>query len=235
MKVWAWWFFRLQIYIYLASNFDMSLPLLLLIISNVFVSNKGFSDLQFFDRYKFSVYQLQKNEYFRLLTSGFLHVNTFHLIFNMFALYMFGDVVIQFTGVYLFLLIYIASLLAGNYFTYFNHKNEPNYTAVGASGAVSGIVYSSILIFPQMKLALLFLPIPIPGYIFGILYLFYTLFGMKNRRDNIGHTSHFGGAVAGFVFTLFIYPSLINTQMNLILLMMAPLLLYLVMKSRGYL
>ncbi|MEE3020341.1 MAG: rhomboid family intramembrane serine protease [Bacteroidota bacterium] len=219
----------------MTSNFDMSLPLLLLIISNVFVSNKGFSDLQFFDRYKFSVYQLQKNEYFRLLTSGFLHVNTLHLIFNMFALYIFGDVVIQFTGVYLFLLIYIASLLAGNYFTYFNHKNEPNYTAVGASGAVSGIVYSSILIFPQMKLALLFLPIPIPGYIFGILYLLYTLFGMKSRRDNIGHTSHFGGALAGFVITLFIYPSVINTQMNLILLMLAPLLLYLVMKRIGYL
>ena len=213
----------------------MSLPLLLLIISNVFVSNKGFSDVQFFDRYKFSVLQLQKHEYFRLLTSGFLHVNTAHLIFNMFALYMFGDVVIQITGVYLFLLIYIASLLAGNYFTYFNHKNEPNYTAVGASGAVSGVVYSSILIFPQMKLALLFLPIPIPGYIFGILYLLYTLFGMKSRRDNIGHTAHFGGAVAGFVITLLIYPSLIYMQMNLIILMMAPLLLYLVMKSRGYL
>ena len=75
----------------------------------------------------------------------------------------------------------------------------------------------------------------IPGYIFGILYLLYTLFGMKSRRDNIGHTSHFGGAVAGFVFTLFIYPTLINTQMNLILLMMAPLLLYLLMKRRGYL
>jgi len=213
----------------------MSLPVLLLIISNVFVSSKGFSDLQFFDRYKFSVLKLQKNEYLRLLTSGFLHVNTAHLIFNMFALYIFGNVVIHITGVLLFLLIYFASLLAGNYFTYFNHKNEPNYTAVGASGAVSGIVYSSILIFPQMKLALLFLPLPIPGYIFGILYLLYTLFGMKSRRGNIGHTSHFGGAVAGFVFTLFIYPSLINTQMNLILLMLAPLLLYLVMKSRGYL
>ncbi len=233
MKVWARWFFSLQIYIYLEPNFDMSLPLLLLIISNVFISNKGFSDVQFFDRYKFSVFQLQKNEYFRLLTSGFLHVNTAHLIFNMFALYIFGDVVIQITGVYLFLLIYIASLFAGNYFTYFNHKNEPNYTAVGASGAVSGIVYSSILIFPQMKLVLLFLPIPIPGYTFGILYLLYTLFGMKSRRDNIGHTAHFGGALAGFLITLLIYPSLIYMQMYLILVMMTPLLMYLVMKSRG--
>ena len=235
MKVLASWFFRLQIYIYLTPNFDMSLPLLVLIISNVFVSNKGFSDVQFFDRYKFSVLQLQKNEYFRLLTSGFLHVNTTHLIFNMFTLYMFGDIVIQITGIYLFLLIYIASLLAGNYFTYFNHKNESNYTAVGASGAVTGIMYSSILIFPQMKLALLFLPIPIPGYILGILYLLYTLFSMKNRMDNIGHTAHFGGAVAGFVITILIYPSLIYMQMNLIIYMLAPLLLYLVMKSRGYL
>ena len=213
----------------------MSLPLLLLIISNVFFSKKGFSDAQFFDRYKFSVLQLQKNEYKRLFTSGFLHVNTAHLIFNMFALYMFGDVVIQITGVYLFLLIYIASLLAGNYFTYFNHKNEPYYTAVGASGAISGVVYSSILIFPHMKLALLFLPIQIPGYIFAILYLLYTLFGMKIRSDNIGHTAHFGGAVAGFVITLFIYPNLIYMQMNLIILMLAPLLMYLVMKSRRYL
>ena len=150
----------------------MSLPLLLLIISNVFVSNKGFSDLQFFDRYKFSVYQLQKNEYFRLLTSGFLHVNTFHLIFNMFALYMFGDVVIQIHRVYLFLLIYIASLLAGNYFTYFNHKNEPNYTAVGASGAVSGIVYSSTTYLSANEACFTVFTYTNPGYIFGILYLF---------------------------------------------------------------
>jgi membrane associated rhomboid family serine protease len=151
----------------------------------------------------------------------------------MFALYMFGDVVIQITGVFLFMLIYILSLLAGNYFTYINHKNEPNYSAVGASGAVSGIVYSSILLFPQMHLALIFFPIPMPGYVFGILYLLYTLFGMKSRRDNIGHTAHFGGAVSGFTITLFIFPSLIYMQTNLILLMLIPLIVYLVMKKNG--
>ena len=220
-------------YIYLTSNLAMSIPVLLLIVFNVLVSYKGFSESRFFERYKFSVLALQKKQYFRLLSSGFLHVDTAHLIFNMFALYMFGDVVIQITGVFLFMLIYVLSLLAGNYFTYINHKNEPNYSAVGASGAVSGIVYSSILLFPQMQLALIFFPIPMPGYVFGILYLLYTLFGMKSRRDNIGHTAHFGGAVSGFAITLFIFPSLIYMQTNLILLLMIPLIVYLVMKRNG--
>lgn len=220
-------------YIYLVSNLAMSIPVLLLIVFNVLVSYKGFLESRFFERYKFSVLALQKQQYFRLLSSGFLHVDTAHLIFNMFALYMFGDVVIQITGVFLFMLIYILSLLAGNYFTYINHKNEPNYSAVGASGAVSGIVYSSILLFPQMQLALIFFPIPMPGYVFGILYLLYTLFGMKSRRDNIGHTAHFGGAVSGFAITLFIFPSLIYMQTNLVLLMMIPLIVYLVMKRNG--
>jgi membrane associated rhomboid family serine protease len=211
----------------------MSIPVLLLIVFNVLVSYKGFSESRFFERYKFSVLALQKQQYFRLLSSGFLHVDSAHLIFNMFALYMFGDVVIQITGVFLFLIIYILSLLAGNYFTYVNHKNEPNYSAVGASGAVSGIVYSSILLFPQMQLALILFPIPMPGYVFGILYLLYTLFGMKSRRDNIGHTAHFGGAVSGFAITIFIFPSLIYMQTNLILLMLIPLIVYLVMKRNG--
>ena len=220
-------------YIYLASNLAMSTPVLLLIVFNILVSYKGFSESRFFEQYKFSVLALKEQQYFRLLSSGFLHVDTAHLVFNMFALYMFGDVVIQITGVFPFMLIYILSLIAGNYFTYINHKNEPNYSAVGASGAVSGIVYSSILLFPQMQLALIFFPIPMPGYVFGILYLLYTLFGMKSRRDNIGHTAHFGGAVSGFAITLFIFPSLIYMQTSLILLMLIPLIVYLVMKRNG--
>ena len=220
-------------YIYLASNLVMSTPVLLLIVLNILVSYKGFSESRFFEKYKFSVLALKEEQYFRLFSSGFLHVDTSHLVFNMFALYIFGDVVIQITGVFLFMLIYILSLLAGNYFTFINHKNEPNYSAVGASGAVSGIVYSSILLFPEMQLALIFFPIPMPGYVFGILYLLYTLFGMKSRRDNIGHTAHFGGAVSGFAITLFIFPSLIYMQTSLMLLMLIPLIVYLVMKRNG--
>mgnify|MGYP000002531493 FL=1 len=211
----------------------MAEPLILLLLLNILLSFKGFRDPLFFERYKFSVLKIRKNETFRLFSSGFLHVDTTHLIFNMFTLYIFGDVAIQLMGAVSFYIVYGLSLFSGNYFTYLNHKNEPNYTAVGASGAVSGIVYSSILLFPKMKLAFLFLPIPIPGYIFGILYLLYTLFGMKSRHDNIGHTAHFGGAVSGFATTLFIYPSLLYTETYLILLMLIPIIGYVVMKQKG--
>ena len=214
-------------------NLNMTTALLLLIAFNVLMSYKGFSNIGFFERHKFSISALNQKQYFRLVSSGFLHVDSAHLVFNMFALYMFGDYVIQNTGVYLFVLIYMFSLLAGNIFTYINHKDELNYSAVGASGAVSGIVYSSILFFPEMQLVLIFFPIPIPGNVFGILYLLYTLFGMKSRRDKIGHTAHFGGAVSGFAITLLIFPSLIYTQSYLIILMLIPLIVYLVMKKSG--
>ena len=92
-------------YIYLTTNLAMSIPVLLLIVFNVLVSYKGFSESHFFERYKFSVLALQKQQYFRLLSSGFLHVDSAHLFFNMFALYMFGDVVIQITRVFIFMLI----------------------------------------------------------------------------------------------------------------------------------
>ena len=211
----------------------MSTALLLLIAFNVLMSYKGFSNIGFFERYKFSISALNQKQYFRLVSSGFLHVDSAHLVFNMFALYMFGDYVIQNTGVYLFVLIYMFSLLAGNFFTYINHKKEPSYSAVGASGAVSGIVYSSILLFPQMQLVLILFPIPMPGYVFGILYLFYTLFGIKSRNDNIGHTAHFGGAIAGFAITIIIFPELIYMQTYLIILMLIPLIVYLTMKRNN--
>ena len=211
----------------------MSTALLLLIAFNVLMSYKGFSNIGFFERYKFSISALNQKQYFRLVSSGFLHVDSAHLVFNMFALYMFGDYVIQNTGVYLFVLIYMFSLLAGNFFTYIIHKKEPSYSAVGASGAVSGIVYSSILLFPQMQLVLILFPIPMPGYVFGILYLFYTLFGIKSRNDNIGHTAHFGGAIAGFAITIIIFPELIYMQTYLIILMLIPLIVYLTMKRNN--
>ena len=214
-------------------NLNMSTALLLLIAFNVLMSYKGFSNIGFFERYKFSISALNQKQYFRLVSSGFLHVDSAHLVFNMFALYMFGDYVIQNTGVYLFVLIYMFSLLAGNFFTYINHKKEPSYSAVGASGAVSGIVYSSILLFPQMQLVLILFPIPMPGYVFGILYLFYTLFGIKSRNDNIGHTAHFGGAIAGFAITIIIFPELIYMQTYLIILMLIPLIVYLTMKRNN--
>ena len=103
-----------------------------------------------------------------------------------------------------FLAIYFGSLLAGSLYSYSYHKKEPYYSAVGASGAVSGVVYSCIMLYPEMELGLILIPIPIPGYIFGVLYLLYSIYGMKNRVGNIGHSAHLGGAIRRVRFYLII-------------------------------
>ena len=115
---------------------------LLFILANVLVSAKGFKDYAFLDRYKFQVGRALGAEKFRLFTSGFLHVDWMHLLFNMYALYLFGDIVAKILGTDDFVIIYIVSLLAGNLYSLIYHKDEPYYSAVGASGAVSGILYS---------------------------------------------------------------------------------------------
>src|SRR5690606_24758643 len=102
-----------------------------------------------------------------------------HLFMNMLTLYFFANVVINSVGSLGFLLIYFGSLLVGNFLSYYFHRTDFNYNAVGASGAVSGIIYAGILLYPNMSLYMFFIPIPIPAYIFGIGYLFYSIYGMK--------------------------------------------------------
>jgi membrane associated rhomboid family serine protease len=99
---------------------------------------------------------------------------------------------------------------------------------VGASGAVTGIVYSSIILFPEMKLIMLFLPIPLPAYVFGICYLIYSIYGMNKNLGNIGHTAHFGGAIAGLLVTILIKPQIVDENLWVIILMMFPLLFFII-------
>ncbi|WP_299008656.1 rhomboid family intramembrane serine protease [uncultured Tenacibaculum sp.] len=187
----------------------MSQIIIGLIIANVLMSIKGFSDPVFFERYKFQVQRVLGGEKIRMISSGFLHVDWLHLGFNMYALYLFGKVVDSSFGTLNFVLIYFASLLAGSMYSLYQHKKEPYYSAVGASGAVSGIIFSSILLYPSMELIMLPIPVPIPGYVFGIGYLLYSIYGMKNQVGNIGHSAHLGGAIGGYLITLVLRPSVI--------------------------
>lgn len=197
----------------------MNKVVLILIIANVIISYKGFNDFSFFDRYKFQIGKIQAGEKLRMITSGFLHVDWLHLLLNMYALYLFGDVVVKTFGVTNFLLIYVASLLMGSMYSFLQHKNEYYYSAVGASGAVSGIIFSSILVYPDMSLIMFPIPIPLPGYVFGIGYLLYSIYGMKNNVGNIGHSAHLGGAIGGYVITLLLKPYLISRAPVVILVM----------------
>lgn len=182
--------------------------LLLLIAGTVAVSIRGFKYPSFFQQFKFQVLEIFSGERYRLLSAGFLHVDNNHLFLNMFTLYIFGGNAIAGLGNLNFIILYLSSLLFGNVFALYFHRNTPYYSAVGASGAVMGVVYSSILMFPEMKLMLILFPIPMPAFVFGVGYLVYTLFGMKRQKDNIGHTAHFGGAISGMVITLAMQPDL---------------------------
>ncbi|THD67875.1 rhomboid family intramembrane serine protease [Robertkochia marina] len=211
----------------------MNLSLLLIIAANVVVSLKGFNDFSFFERYKFNIGAIQRGEHIRSVTSGFLHVDYTHLFFNMITLYFFAPLVIRNFNGSKFLLIYFVSLLAGSLLATVFHKNEYHYSAVGASGAVTGVLYSAILLQPGMKLFLFFIPIPIPAYIFGIGYLLYSIYGMKNRLGNIGHTAHFGGAIGGYLVTLLLMPSLVVEETLMVILLAIPIVILFVLEKTG--
>ena len=202
---------------------------ILIIGLNIFFSYRGFSDRKFFNKYKFSPLSIKRGEKIRYISSGFLHVDTTHLIVNMFTLYFFVDAVIFRVGEINFLIIYLTSLIFGNWLTYRFNSNNINYSAVGASGAVMGIVYSAILLNPEMTL--FFFILPMPGYLFGLGYLFYSIYSMKKVNDNIGHEAHLGGAIAGFFSTIFISPAIVLTNLFTVLILLIPIV-YFYIKSK---
>ncbi len=203
-----------------------------IIVANVLISNKGFNDLAFFRKYEFHVGSIRSGEQIRMLSSGFLHVDMMHLIFNMLTLWFFAPVVIHWLGSISFALIYFGSLIFGSLLTMLFHKNDYSYRAVGASGAVTGILYSAILLQPDMMLGIFFV-IPMPAYLFGILYLLYSIYGMRAKNDNIGHTAHFGGAIGGYLITLVKEPSLIVDHSLMVILLAIPILILFVMAKLG--
>lgn len=204
-----------------------------IIAANIIISLKGFNDRLFFEKYKFNVGSIRRGEQIRMFSSGFLHADTTHLLFNMFTLYFFADAVILELGRLNFIIIYLASLVFGNLLSLYFHKDEYWYSAIGASGAVTGILYAAILLQPDMILQLLFIPIPIPGYVFGIGYLLYSIYGMKKKIGNIGHDAHFGGAVGGYLVTLILLPSLFQTDLGHIGLLAIPIIILFVLYKTG--
>ncbi len=204
-----------------------------IIAANVLVSLRGFSDTTFFERYKFSIGGVKAGQRERTITSGFLHVDIAHLFFNMFTLYFFANTVIGWFGAFKFILIYFSSLMGGSLLALFFHKDEPYYSAVGASGAVTGVLYAAILLNPDMQLGIMFIPIPLPAYVLGIGYLLYSIYGMKSRLGNIGHSAHFGGAIAGYLVTLLFKPDLLITETFIVILLAIPIVILFVLEKTG--
>lgn len=180
-----------------------------------------------FEKYKFNVGAIvHRKEYIRLLSAGFLHADIMHLVFNMLTLYFFGPIVIDGFGNFGFILIYLGSILLGNFFSLFIYKKQPWYSAIGASGGVSGVLFASIALNPDIGIYMFFIPIPIPGYIFGLVYFGYSVYMMLNPRqqDNIGHAAHLGGAFFGLVYAVAIQPQAAMSNLLYIGIMSLPLI-----------
>ncbi|MFP3591059.1 rhomboid family intramembrane serine protease [Chryseobacterium sp. SIMBA_038] len=183
--------------------------LILVIIATGIISFIAFNNIGIFEKYKFNVGAIQnRKEYIRLLSAGFLHADIMHLIFNMMTLYFFGPIVVKGFGNVGFLIVYFGSILLGNIFSLFLYQKQPWYSAIGASGGVSGILFASIAMIPALKIYIFFIPIGIPGFIFGLIYFSYSVYMMLNpkQNDNIGHAAHLGGAFFGLVYAIALAP-----------------------------
>ncbi|PXW18263.1 MULTISPECIES: rhomboid family intramembrane serine protease [Chryseobacterium] len=179
--------------------------LILFIAITAIISFIAFNNPAITEKYKFNVGAiLHKKEYIRLLSSGFLHADIMHLVFNMFTLYFFAPIVIQSFGNIGFIIVYLGAILLGNFLSLYIYQKQPWYSAVGASGGVSGILFASIALIPDLKIYLFFIPIGIPGFIFGLVYFGYSVYMMLNPRihDNIGHAAHLGGAFLGLIYAV---------------------------------
>lgn len=183
---------------------------LIIIIITCLVSFGGFGNQKLVDDLIFYPPAVtQQKQWYRFFTCGLIHADAGHLIFNMLALYLFGDVVEKnFTalfgdkGKFLYLLLYILALMFSLLPTFSKHKNDYYYRSLGASGAVSAVIFASILFNPLVGIGLFFIPIYIAGFIFGILYLLVSNWLEKKGGGNINHSAHIYGALFGIVFTI---------------------------------
>ncbi|NOY50928.1 MAG: rhomboid family intramembrane serine protease [Chlorobi bacterium] len=195
----------------------MSLSIILIAVT-VLVSFLAFNNAELFDKLKFNPYLIKEHkQWWRFLSHALVHADFMHLIINMYVLYSFSSIVedvffnsMSYRGLLFFFLLYAGGALFSTLYDYGKHKSEPYYNAVGASGAVSSVVFSSILIFPGGSIFLFPIPFPIPSWAFGILYLVYSAWMGKRGGDNIGHNAHLWGAVYGLIFTIITIPGVIS-------------------------
>jgi membrane associated rhomboid family serine protease len=195
---------------------------IIIIVITVIISILAFYNPELFERLKFSPYAIkQRSEGWRFASYGLVHAGWLHLLINMWVLYSFGNIVERvfklnygIKGMFYYLLFYVGGILFSVLFDFGKYKDNVYYSAVGASGAVSAVVFSSILIYPVGSIYLFPIPFSIPSWLFGILYLAYMVYMQKNGRDNVGHSAHFWGAVFGMILTIILIPHVLGSFMT---------------------
>ena len=191
----------------------MSITLIIIVVT-VGISLLAWNNPLLMSRWIMNPYQVaQRGQYYRLLTSGFLHADWGHLIFNMISLYFFGGMIEQIfnalfgpSGAIYLIGFYLVGILISDIPSFLKHRNDPGYNSLGASGGVSAIVFAAILFYPLTKIYFYFIPIGIPGFIFGALYLAYSYYESRRGQGNVNHDAHFYGALFGILFMIVVYP-----------------------------
>jgi membrane associated rhomboid family serine protease len=189
-----------------------------IILFTVVASVFCFNNEELFGRLKFNAFDVHHGkQWYRFFSYGFLHANWVHLLINMFVFYNFGKLVEHFYRGYFrekyilyYILLYMGGLLLSIIPAFGKHKNDVFYNAVGASGAVSSVVFASIIIYPKSPISFFFLPVEIPAWIFGALYVVYEFYMSRRAKDNIGHDAHFWGAIYGMIFTIALRPAFVK-------------------------
>jgi len=206
----------------------------LLAIFLMLSSYKGFRDREFTEEYIFDVDRiLIDKEYRRLISSGFLHGGWFHLIFNLIALLSFSKEIELLFGIVNYLILYFVSLIGGNLLALYIHRNHGDYRALGASGAISGVVFAAVVLHPESSISFVLIPIEIPSWFFGLAFVLISILGIKKQQDNIGHDAHLGGAIVGIIITIVLYPAILKTNLWIIALLLVPSLFFLVLLVRN--
>jgi|ERR1700733_8103946 membrane associated rhomboid family serine protease len=160
-----------------------------------------FAAPQLIGRALFRPYWLvRRAEYVRLITSGFVHADLGHLLFNAITFYSFAFLLERYIGTMMFLVLYFVGLLFGNLGTYIKHRRDPNYSCLGASGAILAVLFASVVYFPSQRLIIIPIPLPIPAPLFALSYLAYTYYSARQARGKINHDAHLGGALTGLAF-----------------------------------
>ena len=205
----------------------------IILIFTGLVTYNGFLKKEYFEKYTFEVDRiLIDKERHRLITSGFLHLDWIHFGFNMIALLSFSSLLEMYFGYLNFTLIYFGSLLGGSLLALYIHRYHGDYRAAGASGAVSGVVFASIILFPHSEIGFILLPFSVPSWILGFLFVVISIIGIKMKLGNIGHEAHLGGAITGVLISIIMEPSLALENWWIVLLVLVPTAVFLIIIIR---
>lgn len=159
----------------------------------------------------------RRKEYSTVVMSGFVHADLMHLIFNMMTFYFFAFRLESYIGTLRFIVLYFAGLFISHAGTYYKQRRNPEYACLGASGAISAVLFAAIVYFPEMRLMILPIPLPIPAPLFAVGYLVYTYYASKHPHGRINHDAHLGGAITGLLFVALTEPRAYSYLMQSIL------------------